>query len=474
MTRVARRAIGVALVGLLVAGAGASLTASAHPSASPHRSASPRAASLSSAAREQGAKKIGAEAYVYGLALLDEQRVIVNFPLNHLISVTELTTPAQRLIPAPNTDTLYTVARLDLSPGPLVVHVPEEHGRYYTLQLLDAYTNTFGYIGRRVTGTHAGDFAIAAPGWRGRLPASLKLIRAPTPTVWLLGRTLVQGPSDLINANAIQRAYTLTPLSGFGGPPLPALFVPSSTLKPAPLPRGLAWFDALDTALQQNPPPAGDRALLRRFASVGIAPGRSVSSGHLDGATRRGLLAGISAGAAEIRRYARRLKATSARRTGGWLVPPNATGRYRTNYLLRAYIAQNALGANVPAEAIYPFAFVDDRGARLTGRRRYVLHFAPGGLPPVNAFWSLTMYDPGLFLVANPVDRYAIGDRTRGLRRNRDGSLDIVIQHARPRGSISDWLPAPAGAFVLALRLYQPRAPVIHGAWPLPTITRTR
>jgi hypothetical protein len=425
-------------------------------------------------ARRQRAEWIGAQAYVYGVAPLDEQRVIDRFPANTLISVTQLASPAERLVPAPNVDTLYTVARLELGAGPLVVHVPAEHRRYYTLQLLDAYTNTFGYIGRRVTGTGAGDYAIVGPRWRGRIPPGVHVIKAPTPTVWMIGRTLVYGPADVAAADAIQRHYTLTPLSAFGGAPLPALFLSKSLLKPALLPSGLAFYDALDTLMQQNPPPRSMRRLLRTFASVGIVPGAGPSPEQLDAAARAGLLAGLIDGRRQVAAYGRRITAASERLHNGWLVPPVATGNFAGNYLLRAYIAANALGANVPAEAIYPFAFVDQQLAPLSGAHRYVLHFAAGKLPPVNAFWSLTMYDKQLFLVPNPIDRYAIGNRTAGLHKNRDGSLDIIIANDRPRGTGADWLPAPKGPFVLALRLYQPELSVLRGRWPLPTVTRLR
>ena len=421
---------------------------------------------------ERRAREIGAQAYIYGLALLEEQRVIVNFPANLLINVTELSTPAEKLVRLPNVDTLYTVARLELRDRPFVLHVPEMHGRYYTLQLIDAYTNTFGYIGRRVTGTHPGNFAIVAPGWRGVLPAGVRRVQSPTPTVWVLGRTLVRSAADLTNAQRVQRQYTLTPLNGFGGSPRAALFLTKSALRPAPLPTGLAFYDAMDAAMQRNPPPRADAPLLRRMASVGLGPGRSPSSERLSLATRRGVEAGLILGGQLLDRYATRLKVASERSHNGWLVPPKDTGDYGTDYLLRAYVASTATASNVPAEAVYPQTSVDDMLAPLSGRDRYLLHFAAGRLPPVNAFWSLTMYDKGLFLVPNPIDRYAIGDRTAGLRRNRDGSLDILLQHAVPRRDGSNWLPAPAGRFILALRLYQPKNSVLHGSWPLPKITR--
>jgi hypothetical protein len=418
-----------------------------------------------------GTRQTAAQAYVYGLAPLDEQRVIENFPADTLINVTQLSTPAERLVPAPNVDTLYTVARLELASGPIVVHVPEEHGRYYTLQLLDAYTNTFNYIGRRATGTHAGSFAITPPGWHGQLPSGVKRISAPTATVWVLGRTLVNGPADVPNVNAIQHQYTLTPLRGFKGPPLPSVFLPGSALRPPPVPQGLAFYDAMDAIMQRDPPPHSDAAALGRFAAIGIGPGRKPSTERLSAATLRALLAGLTDGRNQLNAYGNRLMKTSQRAHEGWVVPPSATGNYGPDYLLRAYIAANALGANIPTEAIYPFAFVDRSLKPLSGRHRYALHFAPGQLPPVGAFWSLTMYDKKLFLVPNAIGRYAVGDRTAGLRRGRDGSLDILLQHAAPRQR-SNWLPAPAGTFVLALRLYQPKPRVLAGRWPLPTITR--
>lgn len=421
---------------------------------------------------QPSARQLSAEAYIYGVGLVYEQRVISHFPADTLVNVTQLSTPAETLIPAPNVDTLYTVARLELGTGPLVVHVPEEHGRYYVLQILDAYTNTFAYVGRRTTGTHPGNYAIVGPGWHGQLPAGVKRIQAPTPTVWVLGRTLVEGPQDIPNAQAIQHGYTLTPLNRYGGPPLSALYLPKSVLQPSPVPQGLAFFDQMDALLAADPPPPSDAALLRSFASIGLGPGRSPSTEKLSNAVRADLLAGISDGTAEINRYADKLSATSERAHNGWVVPPPDTGDYGSDYLLRAYIAINALAANVPAEAIYPFAYVDQTGAPLSGRHRYVLHFAAGELPPVEAFWSLTMYDQQLFLVPNQLDRYAIGNRTPGLHFGRDGSLDILIQHSPPRGSRSNWLPAPSGVFALALRLYQPKPSARNGTWPLPTVTR--
>ncbi|GAC1437090.1 MAG: DUF1254 domain-containing protein [Solirubrobacteraceae bacterium] len=412
------------------------------------------------------------QAYIYGRAMLAEQRVIANFPPNLLINVTQLTTPAQRLVPAPNVDTLYTVARLIVGGGPQIVHVPEEHNRYYTFQFLDAYTNSFAYVGRRTTGTAPGDYAILPPGWHGALPPGVHAIRSPTPVVWLLGRTVVNGPDDLPAVQAIQRQYSLRPLNG---QPRASLFVPSSALHPPPIPSGLAYWDALGALMAQSPPPVRERALMRSFAQIGVGPGLQPSQEKL--APR--VLAALNAAAATATRrlagYAKRITIASQRAHNGWLLAPAGVGDFGADYLLRAYIADHALGANVPAEAIYPFAFVDAAGHKLSGGHRYVLHFAAHQLPPVKAFWSLTMYDGSIFLVPNPIGRYAVGDRTAGLRRNRDGSLDVLIQRTRPSGPrASNWLPSPAGRFILALRLYEPRPAAIMQRWPLPRITVQR
>lgn len=415
---------------------------------------------------------VALRAWVYGLPLLNQQRVIVNFPANQLINVTRPTSPAQKLVVLPNVDTLYTTGRLELGREPLVLHVPAVPGRYYTFQLLDAYTNSFAYVGSRTTGSRAGDYAIAGPRWRGRVPPGVRLIRSPTPVVWLLGRTLVRGPGDLPAVNAIQRRYELRALSGSGGAPLPALYLPGSTLMPKPVPRGLAFFDAMGRALRENPPPLRDRAALRSFARIGVGAGRTPSRAGLARATRAALSAAAGAGLRRLEEYQARQRRASRRRHNGWVLPPAGVGNFGTRYLLRAYISQTALAANVRPEAIYPITDVDRGGRRLDGQHRYVLRFRRGELPPVRAFWSLTMYGPDRFLVENPIARYAVGNRTPGLRRGRDGSLEILVQHDRPRGRAANWLPAPAGRFSLALRLYEPRRVALADRWPLPVVRR--
>ena len=400
------------------------------------------------------------------------------FPTNDLISLGRLVGPATRLVVLPNVDTLYTLAHIDLRVQPLVLHVPDTGGRYYTMQLLDAYTNTFAYVGRRATGTHRGNYAIVGPRFHGRLPASVKRITSPTPDVWLLGRTLVDGPSDLPRVVQIERKYSLTPLSVFvSGHTTPPIVITGPLPQPKPkfsIPNDLRYFDLLGDALRSDPPPAGERGLLRLFASVGVGPGLHPSQEHLAATVRTALTAAITAGPRAIGAEVVREHNRSARSHNGWLVPPAGTGNAGSDFLLRAVIATVGLGANVPAEALYPIAMTDSFGRALSDNHDYVLHFRAGELPPVRAFWSVTMYATDLFLVPNPIDRYSVGDRTPGLRRSGDGSLDIYIAHSAPRGHESNWLPSPQGGFVLALRLYQPTAAVLRDRWPLPIIRRIR
>lgn len=411
-------------------------------------------------------------AYIYGLPLIEVLHTLKLLPVNAAVSSGVLANASVRLVLLPNRDTLYTLAHLDLRAQPQVLHVPDTHGRYYTMQLLDAYTNVIANVGRRSTGTAAGDFAIVGPGWRGRLPAGVHKIRSPTPDVWVLGRTLVTGPADVGAVRALQARYTVFGLSALGTPAEPrssVVLTRAPSFAPAPPPRGLAFLDELGQALRLDPPPPRDAALLRVLAQAGIGAGR-VPSRTTEPALRSAWKAGLADGARRLARYVERLKRDSALRHRGWLLLGPRAGRFGTEYLLRAAAATQGLGVNVPREALYPTATTDSAGRPLSGAHRYVVHFAAGQLPPVSAFWSLTLYGPDLFFYPNRLGRYALGDRSR-LRTGRDGSLSIAISHSAPP-STTNWLPAPTGRFELALRLYEPRRSVLVGRWPLPRIER--
>jgi hypothetical protein len=419
------------------------------------------------------APRTAAEAYIWGYPLVVTIRTLETFarliPTNRLTWQTALSGPDSRLVVAPNRDTLYAVAPMDLRGEPYALTVPEISDRYYGFELIGAYTDVFGYVGTRATGGRAGTWVITPPGWSGSLPAATTRIESPTPQFFLLGRFLVDGDADVANVLALRDRVRLEPLSSLTGtPPAPA---PPPFAAPAGTPQdiasaGVGLFDELGDDLAVDPPsdPVQQR-ILAGFASLGIGPGRHPSLEQADPAAQAALAAGVADGDREI------AAASDSRRgeVNGWRVNVHL-GRYGDDALLRAVTARIGWGANVAEEAIYALSQHDADGAPYTGGHSYVLHFPPGGLPPVDAFWSLTLYGPDRFFVANSIGRYAIGDRTPGLVQNPDGSLDVYLQHSPPAGHESNWLPAPEGEFLLILRLYLPRSQVIDGSYVYPAV----
>jgi hypothetical protein len=418
----------------------------------------------------QRAFAAGLAAYVHGYPPLISAASQKSFLRNALVGVAATSTPSNRLVVLPNVDTAYTVAKLDLRPGPLVVHVPSMPGRYYVLELLDAYTNVFGYIGTRVSGSRAGNYVIAGPGVRGSV-AGMTTIHSPTPDALLLGRTLVEPADTPTRLGDVLRSYGMAPLSTIsaGGSPTPSLVIGAAPkAHPPVLPRGLEFLDAFDSLLAQDPPSAAERRALAPLRRFGIGPGLVASQTSLPASVKRSLARGVDAGRAHVLAEVQTLRRASIRAHAGWVLTGPRTGDAGADWDLRAVVATVGLWANTPAEAIYPIAANDSAGRLLTGRHRYVLRFA--GRPPAKAFWSLTMYDSALHLYANPLDRYALGDRSPGLRPARDGSLTLYVQHRAPRRGRAAWLPAPAGRFTVALRLYVPTRAALLGRWTPPGI----
>ena len=374
---------------------------------------------------------------------------------------------------SPNNDTLYTNAWLDLGAGPLVVEVPDTAGRYYVLGLLDFYTEPFAHIGQRCTGTQARAFLLTPPGWTGPLPAGFDApgahIAAPTRWLWIIGRILVDGPQDLAAVHAVQDGITVRSLAEWragmaGTAPRPLAFDPACDPK-APLDAD-GFAGQVGRALRENPPPAHEAERFARFAALGIA----ADAGPLTAAQRAVLQAALD-------RVLARLRALEAGRTcaAGWTWMPVVQGSFGGDHALRALVALKYIGMLESREATYPITWHDGAGQALDGSRCYRLHFAPGALPPVDAFWSVTLYDSGDYmLVDNPIDRYAIGDRTPGLQRDADGGLTLHIAHSPPAAAAerANWLPAPAGGFYLCLRAYLPRAEFLDGRYVLPSVTR--
>lgn len=373
----------------------------------------------------------------------------------------------------PNNDTLYTNAWLDLGAGPLVIEVPDTAGRYYVLGLLDFYTNPFAHIGPRLTGTQARSFLITPPGWSGALPAGFDApgahIQAPTRWLWIIGRILVDGPWDLAAVHALQDGFSMAPLADWlagqaAGSPAPRAFAPDCDPQ---APATAAHFAAqVNAALRENPPPAVQRELVERFAAVGLGSGCTGPDDDQALVLQQAL-------DAVLPRLRSAQSGTS--QASGWIVPPLVMDSFGGDYATRAQVALKYIGMLDGREAVYPMAWTDARGEPLDGGARYRLRFAPGALPPVDAFWSITLYDARSYmLVDNPLDRYAIGDRSTGLRRDADGGLSLHIQHAAPHSEAAraNWLPAPEGRFYLCLRAYLPRTDMLNGRYALPPLQR--
>lgn len=457
---------------------------SAHPAFA--QVAEPRAPSHKAAQKDiqRTLAEIADEAYLFAYPLLvmevTKQRGTnvatpspQGAPINQFAHVTTLPDDTFNSVVLPNVDTLYSSAFLDLTREPMVLHVPDTQDRFYLMPMLDAYTNVFASFGKRTRGTSELNVAVVGPNFRGEVPKELTKVKAPTNLVWLLGRTQINGASDLTRTVALTGQYTLTPLSSWGKPFEPKKndrIDPKIDMVRAP-PQIVAamsdqtYFEKAAALLKANPPRERDHAAMAEFAKLGLTPGRFAPSAAAQKALR-------GAGARATKQMQRRTTELGTDKNG-WRVDTQL-GEYGTRYLDRATVALRGLGANLPEDAVYPASYADASGQPLSGRNRYVLHFEKGREPPVEAFWSLTMYGMDGYLVKNPFERFAIGNRDP-LKRNSDGSLDLWVQHEKPEeAKAENWLPAPRGAFQLILRMYWPRLEVLDGSWMPPAIERTR
>lgn len=431
-------------------------------------------------------EKIAKDAYIFGypLVLMDVTRQVMTAcpsagpkcaPMNRFGHMPAFPDHTFTDVVSPNADTLFSAAWLDLSKEPMVLSVPDTKGRYYVMQMLDAWTNVFAAPGPRTTGTAKADFAIVGPGFKGKLPAGLKKIESPTNLVWIIGRTQTNGKTDYKAVHAIQAQYKLTPWSAWGKSYTPPATVPVDprVSKEAPVEQvekmdAKTFFARLNALMQGNPPAAADAEAVKRFAAIGLDPAKKFSIEGLDLAAKSALEKGVKEAHQEIMTAARK---PQGKVVNGWALMSDV-GIYGTNYLYRAAVARVGLGANLPEDAIYPMTRVDAASKPLSGQNRYVMHFAKDQIPPVNAFWSVTMYNNQQFFVENPLNRYAIGDRDR-LIFNPDGSLDIYIQQESPgKDKEANWLPAPKDSFNLIMRLYWPKKPVLDGTWTPPPVKR--
>ena len=423
------------------------------------------------------ATAIAAEAFIFGYPLVlmaaTWQQIVsgAGAPANQFDHKRTFPDASFTGVVSPNADTLYSSAALDLSAEPVVLGVPASGGRYYLMPVLSGWTDVFAAPGSRTTGDEEGAFAICGPTWRGELPEGVTRLRSPTSMAWLIGRTQTNGAADYEQVNRFQDRLSLTPLSEWkpGATPSRAGTPGGDHADSTPPPDqveamdGTSFFTRLAELMVDNPPAAADWPALERFAAIGLTVGSFDPEPDLVTAIAEGAKDGIA-----------RLKHAAshpAEPHTAWILH-HGLGAYGTDYAKRAMVALFGLGANLDEDAVYPHTEVDGSGAPLDGANRYRLHFGAGETPPAKAFWSLTIYNDRHYFAENPIDRYAIGDRDP-LRFNDDGSLDLWLQHETPGAEReSNWLPAPAGAFSLILRIYWPSPEALAGKWLPPAIER--
>jgi hypothetical protein len=433
---------------------------------------------------EQEAHAIGVDAYLYFYPLItmdltrkqstsiEPGKEIGKGPMNMFVSVPTYPPADFKGVVRPNFDTLYSIAWLDLTKEPMIVSAPDTNGRYYLLPMLDMWTDVFASPGWRTTGTQAANFLIAPPGWSGDTPTGMTRIDAPTPYVWIIGRTKTDGPQDYDAVHKIQAGYKITPLSQNYSPPTVTIDAsvdmktpPKVQIDTMPAEKYFAYAAEL---LKVIPPHITDQPMIAQLKKIGFERGKSFELDKANPAIRKALQ-----GAPEDAQQLMAWKIpTLARVVNGWSMNTDTMGVYGNYYLKRAIVAQLGLGANLPEDAIYPLNLADETGKPLDGANKYTLHFEKRATPPVDAFWSVTLYDSEGFQVANALNRFAVSS-WMPFKYNVDGSLDLYFQNESPGSDKeANWLPAPKGPFNLTMRLYAPRSEALTGKWNPPPVTR--
>jgi hypothetical protein len=436
----------------------------------------------------EDAKAIVVEAYIYGYPLVTMEmtrRVMTNVaeptgklaPMGQFAKLRTYPSPADKEVTAPNADTLYTLAWLDLSEGPWVLTIPNASGRYYLMPMLDGWTTVFQVPGTRTTGTEAQRYGITGPGWSGTLPEGVMQYRSSTNMVWILGRIYCTGtPEDYLAVHTMQDAISLVPLSAYSKPytPPPGKVDPTLDMK-TPVRDQVnrmdagAYFNLLASLMKNNPPTKEDAPVVARMAKIGLVPGQDFDISKLDPAAATSLHDVPKVAFEKIMAHFKE----AGVQENGWTFSLK-TGVYGTDYLQRALITAIGLGANRPQDAVYPTSEVDADGHPYDGAKKYVMHFDKGETPPVHGFWSLTMYDSDYFFVPNPLNRYTLSSRNT-FKYNEDGSLDFYIQNESPGAEKeANWLPSPPGKFILMLRFYWPKDAVLDGSWRVPAVKQVK
>jgi len=448
---------------------------------------------------EQQAHAIAVDAYLYFYPLITmdvTRKQFTNFepgkevgrgPMNAFWNVPIYPPASDKGVVRYNFDTLYSPAWLDMTEEPMVVSVPDTGGRYYLLPMLDMWTDVFGSPGWRTTGTEAGNFLITPPGWRPdlrdrfvtefRLPKDTQRIEAPTPIVWIIGRTKTDGPADYDAVHKVQAGYKVTPLSQWGKTPAPLRATIDRTVDMKTPPKvqvdsmsAEKYFAYAAELLRFIPPHITDQPMIAQLKKIGFEPGKSFDVEKLDPPIRAAL-AGVPEEAQKLMVWK---MPTMARVANGWSMNTDTMGVYGNYYLKRAIVTQVGLGANLPEDAIYPINLGDETGKPLDGANKYALHFDKGDTPPANAFWSVTLYDAEGFQVANPLNRFNLSS-WMPVKYNTDGSLDLYFQSESPGADKeANWIPAPKGPFNLTMRLYAPKSEALTGKWNPPPVTRVQ
>jgi hypothetical protein len=449
----------------------------------------PKGAGAQSLAMEE-ARAIAKEAYIYGFPLVDTYRIQFSYfvdrgdpeykaPWNTLVNNARVYTPDDKAIQTPNSDTPYSYVGADLRAEPLVFTVPVvEAGRYYSLQFIDMYTFNFAYVGSRATGNQAGHFLLAGPGWKGETPRNITaVIRCETEFAFILYRTQLFGPDDIESVKNIQAGYKVEPLSTFLGTPKPSPAPEINFLKPLDAKEeraSPAFFSELAFILQFCPTHPSESEMMARFARLGIVAGKPFDVEGLSPELTEAVAGGMADAWAAFKEFKETQLDTGKRGSGDGF---GTREHLKGSYIDRMAAAVLGIYGNSREEALYPAYFLDSDRQPMSGEHRYELRFAAGQLPPVNAFWSLTLYKlPESLLVANAINRYLINaPMLPDLKKDADGGITLYVQNASPGADKeSNWLPAPTGAFFLAMRLYWPKPEALSGQWTAPPLERVK
>ena len=430
------------------------------------------------------------DVYVYGYPLVTmdmTRRFMTNVatpdaqhaPMGQILKARTYPAPDYHAVTAPNADTLYTTAWIDVSNEPWVLSVPDMGDRYYLLPMLSGWTDVFQVPGKRTTGGKAQVYAITGPGWSGTLPKGVTEYKSPTGMVWLLGRIYCTGtPADYAAVHALQDKFSLVPLSSYGKPYTPPAGEVDSSFDMKTAVRDQVdalsvndYFNYLARLMKTNPPAAADAPLVEKMKAIGLEPGKDFDPSKLGAFDKEVIKTVPKLAQVKIMEYFKK----AAEPVNGWMYLTKDIGIYGTNYIQRALVTAIGLGANRPQDAIYPTSQKDSEGHEYDGAsKKYVMHFNKGELPPVNGFWSITMYDKDYFFVPNPLNRYTLSARNK-FNVNPDGSIDLYLQADSPgKAKEANWLPAPKAQFIPMLRLYWPKETppsIIDGTWKPPAIT---